>query len=93
MFPTVKRSVSRSGIQVGDAKTCILSCLSSPKSNFENYFPGLEIENYDQIRNPLNAQPKENIVAITEDKIDLSCDTSLKLKFPTISLPTLWNCA
>lgn len=62
------------------------------KSKFENYFPGLEVGNFDQIRKSLSAQPKENILAITEDEqlIDLSCDTSLKLKFPTVSFPAFW---
>jgi hypothetical protein len=43
------------------------------------HLPGLEIENYDRIRNPLSAQPKENIVAIIKDEqlIHLSSDTSL----------------
>jgi hypothetical protein len=45
-------------------KICVLSHILSLKSHSENYFPGLETENPDCIREPFNVQLKGNILNV-----------------------------
>jgi hypothetical protein len=48
-------------------KICILIQNFSLKYHFQNYFPELELENYDLIGDPYNADLKWNIRTITEE--------------------------
>jgi hypothetical protein len=45
----------------------VLIYLSSLESHYEYYFPGLKMENYDQIRNCNTAQVKGNVLTITDE--------------------------
>jgi hypothetical protein len=65
IFRSLKQFIDNSGMQIsGCVKICILSCILSLKSHSENYFPGLEIEKSDWIKDPFSVQLKGNILTI-----------------------------
>ena len=75
-----------------EVRSCILDHLSSLKKHFENYFPALEMENYDWIKDPFNAQLKDNVLTTSEEEqfIDFISQSSLKNRFSTMTLPQFW---
>jgi hypothetical protein len=69
-------------------KICALHYLSSPIIHFQNYFSDVETHIFDSIRNPLTVEMMGDTLPTAEEKqlIYVSSNSSLKTKFPTMSL-------
>ena len=93
MFCHLKEFTVSNQLDLSDeVRSCILDHLSSLKKHFENYFPALEMENYDWIKDPFNAQLKDNVLTTSEEEqfIDIISQSSLKNRFSTMTLPQFW---
>jgi hypothetical protein len=62
------------------------------KRYFEIYFPDLNISRNDWIKSPFNVDSELQYLSIeNKDKlIELSCDSTLKLKFRNVSVESFW---
>ena len=93
MFRHLKEFTVSNQLTLGEeVRSCILDHLSSLKKHFENYFPDLEIKNYDWIKDPFNSEPKDNVLTISEEEqfIDIVSESALKNRFTTMTLPQFW---
>jgi hypothetical protein len=55
MFPRLRKFTENNNTQIsGEVKICIMSHFCSFRSHLENYFPDLDMENYDWIRDRFN---------------------------------------
>jgi hypothetical protein len=77
-------------------KPHVLNHLTNNESNVKNCFPELTLQQHEWMRNPFAVTIGEEIshlsIKAKASLIELSCDTSLKMKFEALSLPEFWIC-
>lgn len=65
--------------------------LMTLKNHFEKYFPD-DIVQYNWIKDPFSEKPLPNFTTTEEEQlIDISSDSSLRMKFSSFSLLGFWN--
>jgi hypothetical protein len=87
-FPQLKRFLEENEVQLTtDLKSLFTDHLSLMKSHFEKYFPE-DFEQHNWIRDPFRAElPPSFTTTEQEQLIDLSSDSTLRIRFPSMSLP------
>jgi hypothetical protein len=77
-----------------EIKPHILTYLTNLENSFKNHFPELTLQQHEWMRNPFAVTIGEKIIHLSvkakESVMELSCDTSLKIKFEALSLPEFW---
>jgi hypothetical protein len=74
-----------------EIKPHVLNHLTNLENNFKNRFPELTLQQHEWMRNPFAVTFGEKIshlsIKAMESLMELSCDTSLNIKFEALSLP------
>ena len=77
-----------------DTLPLIIEHLTNLEANFKYFFPGLNTEEYDWIRNPFTEISDDARVSLTlteeEELASISTDGSLKIKYKESSLEKFW---
>ncbi|KOC62604.1 Zinc finger BED domain-containing protein 5 [Habropoda laboriosa] len=87
MFPSVQNN------NIGEIIPIITQHLALLEEKITKYFPALNIENYDWIRNPFSAVNTSSYEFSLQEKekfITLSMDRTLKMKFSEITVEEFW---
>ncbi|KAI5151316.1 hypothetical protein ENBRE01_2051 [Enteropsectra breve] len=87
MFPSLK------GADYEEMAPIIINHLELLKEKLDKYFPSLEIESYDWIRNPFNANDNSRYnfsLSEEEEFINLTTDRSNRLKFLEMNVDEFW---
>jgi hypothetical protein len=75
-----------------EIKPHVVTHLTNLESNFKNRFPEQTLQQHEWMRNPFAVTIGEKIshlsIKAKESLMELSCDTSLKIKFEALSHPT-----
>jgi hypothetical protein len=75
-------------------KPYVLTHLTNLESNFKNCFPELTLQQHESMQNTFAVTIGEKIrhlsINAKESLMELSCDTSLKVKFEALSLSEFW---
>ncbi|XP_050505417.1 zinc finger BED domain-containing protein 5-like [Diabrotica virgifera virgifera] len=78
---------------IEEMKSVIIEHLTLLEEKIDHYFPSLNTDNYDWIRNPfisINMSKYQLSLQEEEELVGLSADRTLKLRFPEISLEEFW---
>jgi hypothetical protein len=91
-FPQLKRFLEENKVQLTiDLKFMFTDHLSLMKSHFEKYFPE-DFEQHNWIRNHFRAESPPSFTTTEQEQlIDLSSDSTLRTRFPSLSLPGFWS--
>jgi hypothetical protein len=91
---TLEMFVNMSEYLAEDIKPHVLTHLTNLESNFKNRFLKLTLQQHEWMRNPFAVTIGDKIshlsIKTLESLMELSCDTSLKIKFEALSLPEFW---
>ncbi|XP_028143177.1 protein FAM200A-like [Diabrotica virgifera virgifera] len=86
MFPSISANIE-------EMKSVIIEHLTLLEEKIDRYFPSLNTDNYDWIRNPfisINMSKYQLSLQEEEELVGLSTDRTLTLKFSEISLEEFW---
>jgi hypothetical protein len=93
MFVNLKLFTKENNIAITEEnKKIIVNHIRSLKQHFEIYFPNLNMSVNDWIKSPFNVDSEsQNLCIENKDKlIELSCDSTLKLKFRNVLIENFW---
>jgi hypothetical protein len=94
MFVNVNECLEENDYAFEEIKPHVMTHLTNLESNFRNRFPGLTLQHYEWMRNPFSVTICEKISHLftkaKESLMELSCDTSLRIKFEALSLFEFW---
>ncbi|XP_050503440.1 protein FAM200A-like [Diabrotica virgifera virgifera] len=86
MFPSIRANIE-------EMKSVIIEHLTLLEEKIDHYFPFLNTDNYDWIRNPfisINMSKHQLSLQEEEELVGLSTDRTLKLEFSEMSLEEFW---
>jgi hypothetical protein len=91
MFVNMSEYLEENYYTFEEIKPHVLTHLTDLESSFKNRFPELPLQELERMRNPFAVTISEKIshlsIKAKESLMELSCDTSLKIKFQALSLP------
>jgi hypothetical protein len=97
MFVNMSEHLEENDYAFEEIKPHVLTHLTNLDSNFKNRFPELTLQQHEWhewMRNPpavtIGGKTSHLSIYAKECLMELSCDTSLKIKFEASSLPEFW---
>lgn len=93
-FPLLKGFLQEKSVQdlKPSLQLILVQHLSTLSTHFDKYFPE-NLDQYDWIRDPFHSTPSPSVLSIVEEEhlLELSCDTSLKLRFEKDNIIQFWS--
>jgi hypothetical protein len=94
MFVSMSEYLEENYYAYEEIKPHVLTHVTNLESNFKNRFPEPTLQQHEWMRNPFAGAIGEKIrhlsIKAKEPRMELSCDTSLKITFEALSLPEFW---
>ena len=86
MFPTMRTNCTKEMIPI------VVEHLTALEENIDHYFPSLNTEKYDWVRNPFVDVPSNIGFKLCEEEelATISSDRSLKIKHSAVDIDTFW---
>ena len=86
MFPTMRTNCTKEIIHI------VVEHLTALEENIDHYFPSLNTEKYDWVRNPFVDVPSNIVFKLCEEEelATISSDRSHKIKHSAVDIDTFW---